>query len=301
MNQILTPEHETIVDDDARIFYGLMSTVTGQNLDFQKDRILIKKPSDPSQNSRKYLILCEINGSRVVGIKRCMDNPEYLRREVAVDNAKRLLGFPSYAILTSTGISLRGKSTGKNCMIFEGWESKELLVIDFGNLRNMKKMKDLDPQSVSSDFYYEYGMWAAFNFILGVVDRHESNFILSFTDKILHSIDNELGPFDSRGNRVGIRQIIVPIKQNIERFFDDLNRPVCIQALRKGFAAGWDKTASRSSELSMFNETETQFITSSAVLIQARFQRFSLTDFVRVVYCFFCLGIEHSNVYYFII
>ncbi|MCY4491579.1 MAG: hypothetical protein OXC46_08990 [Thaumarchaeota archaeon] len=103
-------------------------------------------------------------------------------------------------------------------------------------------------------------MWAAFNFILGVIDRHESDFILSFTDGVLHSIDNELGPFDSRGNRTGIRQIIVPVKQNIERFFDDLNRPICIQTLRKGFATGWDKTASRLSELSMFNEKETQFI-----------------------------------------
>ena len=260
MNQIATPERETIVDQDAEVFYGLMSTVTDQKLDSRKDRILIKKPSDPSQNSREHLILCEINGNRVIGIKRCMDNPEYLRREVAVDNAKRLLGFPSYAILKSTGISLRDESTGENCMIFEGWKSKELLIIDFGNLGGMKKMKELDPQSVLNDFYYKYGMWAAFNFILGVIDRHGSNFMLSITDGVLHSIDNELGSFDSRGKEVGDRQIVVPVKQNIEKFFNDLNRPICIQILRKGFTEGWDKTASKLSELSMFNEKETQFI-----------------------------------------
>ena len=260
MNQITTPKLETLVEQDAEVFYNLMSMVIGQNLDSRKDRILIKKPSDPSQNSRKYLILCEINGNRVIGIKRCMDSPEYLRREVAVDNAKRLLGFPSYEILRSTGILLRDKSTGKNCMIFEGWESKDLLIIDFGNLRGMKTMKELDTQSVLSNFYYEYGMWAAFNFILGVIDRHESNFVLSSTDCVLHSIDNELGPFDSRGNRVGYQQIIVPVKQNIERFFDDQSRPIYIQILQKGFTEAWNKTTLRSSELSMFNEQETQFI-----------------------------------------
>ena len=266
MNQIVTPEHETILDKDAEIFCGLLATVTGKKIDSKKDRILIKKPSDPSQNSERYLILCEINRNRVIGIKRCMDNPEYLRREVAIDNAKRVLEFPAYQILANTGISLRDKSSKKNCMVFEGWENKELLLIDFGNPNDMKKMQELDPKLIDlGNFCYEYGMWAAFNFLLGVIDRHGSNFILSFTDWVLHSIDNELGPFDSKGNKAGGRHIIVPVKQNIERFFDDLNRPICIQNLRRGFIGGWDKIVPRLSELVMFNEKETQLIQKRSV------------------------------------
>ena len=261
MNQIVTPEHETILDEDAEILCGLLATITGKKIDSKKDRILIKKPSDPSQNSEKYLILCEINRNRVIGIKRCMDNPEYLRREVAIDNAKRVLEFPAYRILANTGISLRDKSSKRNCVIFEGWENKELLLIDFGNPNDMKKMQELDPKLIDlGNFCYEYGMWAAFNFLLGVIDRHGSNFILSFTDRALHSIDNELGPFDSKGNKVGGRHIIVPVKQNIERFFDDLNRPICIQNLQRGFIEGWDKIVPRLSELVMFNEKEIQLI-----------------------------------------
>lgn len=241
MNNIITPDSEEIRDDDAKNFYELMSMSMGTTLVPEKDKITLEKPSDPSRNAKDFLIVCKINNDRVVRLKRCQDYPEYIRRELAIAVAKHEFVFPSYYISVKIGIRLRLNSKNKNCKIFVGWENKRMLVIDCGNPYFMKKMKDLSPKEVDLvSFCRDYGAWAAFNYLLGVIDRHHSNFVLCLNDNLLHSIDNEDGPFDAQGNEVGQRQVIVPVKQNIERFFDDLNRPICIQNLREGFVEAWN-------------------------------------------------------------
>ena len=266
MNNIITPNSENISDKDAINFYKLISTVTQLELEPKTDKIILKKPERSSQNAKKYFVLCDINKNRRVGIKRCMDNSQYLRREIIINEAKKITGFPTYSILSTKGIILQLESKEKNCIIFENWENKDLIIMDFGNPNDMKTLKELEPNTIDSwTFYYEFGRWAAFNFLLGVIDRHSSNFILSFTDGKIHSIDNELGPFDSKGNEAGPRQILVPVKQTIERFFTDTNRGVCIQNLKQGFVDGWDSIVSKLSQLTMFNKDEMNLIQKRSV------------------------------------
>lgn len=204
MNSIITPDREEIRDDDAIEFYELMSVCIGATLDPEKNKIALEKPSDPSRNARDFLIVCKINNIRVVILKRCKDNPEYIRRELAIAIAKIEFDFPFYIILGKNGIKLRLNSKNKNCKIFSGWENKHMLVIDCDNPHFMKKMKDLSPKEVDLvSFCRDYGAWAAFNYLLGVIDRHHSNFVLCLNDNLLHSIDNEDSPFDGQGNEVG--------------------------------------------------------------------------------------------------
>src|SRR3989442_15956616 len=106
MNKIDTND-ENINDADADGFYDLLSRCTGQQLDPQKDRILLTKPSEGSRNSKDYLVYCDINNSRRVALKRCADIPGFIRRERITVEAQKALGFPSYNVIEVNGITLR--------------------------------------------------------------------------------------------------------------------------------------------------------------------------------------------------
>ena len=77
MNKITTPDGEAIPDEDAASFHALLSEATGLLLDPQRDSVVLERPSYRSRNTVGYLILCEINRHRVVGLKRCMDEAEF--------------------------------------------------------------------------------------------------------------------------------------------------------------------------------------------------------------------------------
>jgi len=217
---------ETIVEDDAKNFYQLLSECTGKTLNPNKDTIFIHKPPWSTRNtSQNQLLLCKINDSQYVGLKRCADNPEYMRRELSVALAKQRLNFPDYNVIETRDLILRDKTTGKNYKLLCGWENVKFLVIDFGNMEQSRTFDNAQKRELQlSDikdvprFFYDYGKWAAFNYLLGVQDVNRGNFIFFIDTQIIHSIDNEDGPFDGHGREMNVDNMITNTKQNIEKY-----------------------------------------------------------------------------------
>ena len=265
MNKIDTND-ENINDADADGFYDLLSRCTGQQLDPQKDRILLTKPSEGSRNSKDYLVYCDINNSRRVALKRCADIPGFIRRERITVEAQKALGFPSYNVIEVNGITLRNQTTDRNCKILSGWEDKKFLVIDYGNYNAMKVLRLIIPSEICLlEFFYNYGKFCAFNCLLGVRDRHDKNFVISQINEMLYSVDNEEGPFDLQDNLVDIRLIVTQLKSGIERFFGDDKEPLYKEKLRQGFVDGWRQIAAGLSSLGMLDEKELDLLRGSIV------------------------------------
>lgn len=264
LNNIIA-DNEAIHDEDAVNFYEFLSLFIGKKLDPKKDRVELLKPTKKSRNSEGYLVYAQIGTDRKIAFKRCKDTPEYIRRELAVSQAQLVLKFPSYKITKVDGMTLRNEKTKKNCKIFSGWENKTFLVIDYGNPSIMKELNEINKNEIDMiEFFKKYGRWAAFNILLGVRDRHASNFVVLLIDETLYSVDNEEGPFDDKNILIDPTVIANQIKFGIARFFkDDLNESVYRENFRQGFIEGWDQIAAGFSSLNMFNKKETDLLQNS--------------------------------------
>jgi hypothetical protein len=125
-----------------------------------------------------------------------------------------------------------------------------------------KNMHELSPSEIKDikSFCYAYGRWAAFNYILTVRDGHAGNFIFFTDSQILHSVDNEEGPFDSNGIDGGVLDIVVATRQNIEKFIAGDKREERVIHLRKGFREGCQQIAKQHQKLDMFQPREYDLI-----------------------------------------
>lgn len=249
---------ENVVDEDALAFYEIISKCIGQKLDPAKDRIFIDKPDTQSRSSGSHMLYCTINGSRRVALKRCYDNPEFMRRELVIADVKKKLGLPYYNLFKIDGLKLRNSSTKNSCTLCQKWENKPLLVIDFGNPADIVNLRDLNQTQIANmqAFCHSYGNWTAFNIFFGVRDRHAMNFIFIKNTQILHSVDNEEGPLDSSGRFIGINDIAMNMSQNIQRLIAGPSRDLCIQWLRQGFLDGLARIRSIDPSISMLNANE---------------------------------------------
>lgn len=263
MNRIIIEKStESIMDTDAVIFYEIISICIGTTLDSTKDRIVLSPPKEQTRNSKQnHLIYCLINRDRKVALKRCGDNRNYLRAELAISQAKNIIDLSQYRIFQQDGIILRNKKTKKNCSILKEWGKKSFLVIDYGNPNLMKPIKKLKKEEIHFEtFFYSYGKWAAFNLLFGVRDRHSANFVFNINDNILHSVDNEEIFFDDNGNLVPAGIIIRQTNDSVSRFIDEKNSLICIARFREGFIDCWEKIVANLSCFTMFKGSELQLI-----------------------------------------
>jgi len=263
MSQIVVGDKlEKFLDVDDK-FYRQISYCIGKSLDPKKDNIVITKPPWSSRSAAAHMLLCIVKENRYVALKRCVDNPEYIRREFAIAVAKTQFGFPSYNVIKIDGLILQHPTTGANCDLLKGWEHQTILLIDFGDFNKVKNLTDDPDRGLKlsdmidiNKFCFVYGQWMAFNYLLGIRDRNSGNFVF-FTDKQeLHSVDNEEGPLDSNGNDIGGDDIIQSSKQNIQKFINDNNSSTCMSSLRLGFVDGWNKIKNFQEFLIMFNPKE---------------------------------------------
>lgn len=259
---IIKNSKEEIIDTDAIEFYKIISQGTGTTLDPKKDRIVIFPPEEQTRNSKQnHLIYCLINTDRKIALKRCSDMKEFLRAELIIDQAKRIINLPHYTIFQIDGIVLRNKKTKKNCNLLKGWEKRSFLVIDYGNPKLLKPIKELKKEEIHvRTFFYSYGEWAAFNLIFGVRDRHAANFVLCINDNTLQSVDNEEIFFDHSGKLVPARVIIVQTNNSVRGFVDEENGYMCTENFRKGFVECWKKIVANLSCFTMFNGNELEII-----------------------------------------
>jgi hypothetical protein len=245
-------------DEDAERLYNLLSQVSGLTLSCTTIPVSLRKPDWGSRSSGSHMIICEIQGGRTVVLKRCADNPEYIRREVAVSQAKETLGVPSYKVVRVEGLRLRQSGTEANCTMTSGWDGKPLAAIDYGNLQNARNLNKLSiPEIGNLDmFCKDYGKWAAFNYLLVVRDRSLNNFVLFVDSQILHSVDCEDGPFGSNGAFVGADDVVMSTKQTIEKFITGNDRQARVAKLREGFVEGWSAITDRLDSLVMLTPSE---------------------------------------------
>ena len=263
MNKIIIENSkEKILDTDSKAFYEMISRCIGKTLDFENDTIIISLPKELTRNSKQnHLIYCLINKDRKVALKRCGDSAEYLRAEVIIDKAKRVIDLPYYSIIREEGVVLRNEKTQKSCSLLKGWEKKSFLVIDYGNPSLLKPIKELKKEEIHPEtFFYSYGQWAAFNLIFVVVDRHPANFVISINDNILHSVDNEEIFFDGNGKKHSAGLIIRLTKSSVSNFIDEKNSYTCIANFRKGFVDCWNKIVANLSCFTMFKGDELEII-----------------------------------------
>jgi len=240
MNLISTPQNEKIIDDDAIKFYDLISTCISEKLNLEKDKIIIYRPDWTSANVNNSII-CKINQNRYVVIKKSM-SLQKIRREEIISKIKKTLGFLSYNVFVADGLILRTVQTNVNCNLFKGWDNEKILLVDFVNYKLSKPLWKLNKDEIDNfhNFCFEYGKLAAFNFLFSVTDRNSSNFIFFIDTQTLHSVDNEDGPFNIRGNEFTAFMIIDQTRQNIKRLISGTERFEHIQSLRKGFMDGWE-------------------------------------------------------------
>lgn len=263
MNQIETDEGEKINDDDAAKFYALISQCIDQPLDPSINRIKLSKPEWGSRSSAKFIVKCEIDQDHFVILKRCVDNPEYLRREFVVGHAKKVLKWePFYNVIKADRIQLRKIGSDTNCKILSDWGEKPTVIIDIQNYKNSKIIKHLTTSDIKDfeKFCFDYGKCAALNYLLTIRDRNDGNFCFFLDKQTLHSIDTEDGPFDSSGNNAGTLDIVNSTKQQIKKFLPNKNRDQFKATLISGFTAGWNLIEKNKTKLTMFNDKEIKFL-----------------------------------------
>jgi len=263
MNLITTENQEKIREADAKKFYKIISDCIGKNLDPNQDEIFLSKP-EWSSRSAKITVKCKINDDAYVILKRCADNPEFIRREHVIALAKSVIKWkPNYDVTKVNGIILRPTSSDKNCEILKGWENKTTLLIEMRKYRCAKGINQLQSSYIKNlkDFCFQYGRWTAFNYLFAIRDRNHCNIRFFTNNQILQSIDNEEGPFDSAGNNAGVLDIVNSSKQHIKKFLPNQKRASFIEQLISGFIAGWNIVKKNSSQLNMFEDNEIKFLT----------------------------------------
>ena len=261
-----------LIDNEAHLvriedldgLYELLSRVLLLKVNRSEYGIALKKPEWQSRSSGAHMVVCEINGERRVVFKRCYDNPDFIRREIMISEAKKMLHLPMYGLEYVNGLKLRSPATGRNSSLIEGWDDKNFIAIDFGQRNEMRNLKDLDVTYIKDmdRFLYSYGKWCSFNYLLGVRDRHGGNFVFSVDKQELHSVDNEEGPFDSSGRFIGVDDILVTMKQNIGRFIEGPDRLHRVQEIKRGFITCWREMGVLKNSSLKFNDNERKLFES---------------------------------------
>jgi hypothetical protein len=185
-----------------------------------------------------------------------MDNSEFLRRELLVAEARSKSGFNHYNVQRSTSLVLRDSTTRSNFEIVRGWESSTYLAIDAGDLFS-KQLFELNQAEIASEgFLQQFGEWAAFNYLLGIRDRHSKNFVYFPLSSKLISIDNEFGPYDANGRLENLEHIVMDMNNCIKNHIPRPKLENCLDILRNGFQAGWKKVRNAAPGFSLLNENE---------------------------------------------
>jgi hypothetical protein len=262
MNQLRVGENqEEVIDEDAVLFYSLLSDVTNLAVEPSKDTVHVRKPTVGSRSAGRHILICVIRDDRYVCLKRCVDSPDYLRREVAVANARQVVGFPHYKVIPAQSIKLRNSQTRNDTELTQGWDNKPLVAIDFGPQRT-KNLVELNRDEIKDpgNFLTIFGCWTAFNYLFTVRDRSPNNFVFYLDSQILISVDNEEGPFQSNGGYPGQDDIINSSHHMVERFIEGMDRSACIELLRTSFVEAWKQIKGALSSLTMFNTREITLI-----------------------------------------
>jgi hypothetical protein len=239
--------------DVGKLCSTLSSVIGGYSLDPSQDRILLLRPSEinpapESQNARSgNLVHCIVNLRRDIMLKRCMNNAEFVRRELLVAGVRSKSGFPHYNVQLFTNLLLRDSATGFNYDIVRGWDSCTYLAIDCGEIPAIPLSElatNMQSEIKEEGFLRCYGEWGAFNYLLGVTDRHAYNFVYFPVSARLVSIDNEIGPTPFP------EQIAMDMNNSIKGAIRGPNQEASIEILREGFRSGWGKIRTNVSRFS---------------------------------------------------
>lgn len=251
------PAQETIARQHNPLLDAL-SEVIGEQIDPASTKVSLARPDKGSRSAAAHLLLCRIGNDRVVGLKRCYDNPEFIRRELVVAEAKKLVSLPRYGVNALCGIKLDGTSGVANWELAAGWEDKMVLLIDYGKYGYAKNFVELNPAEIkdAKNFCRQYGGWAAFNFLLGVNDRNEGNFVLFTDSQTLHSVDNEDGPYDSNGNEASPMAIIDAMRQHFQKLTVAAAKAECAEAGKTGFMETWKEISNAVGSLAFLEGRE---------------------------------------------
>ncbi len=251
---------EQVQEESALSLYATISEFIGESLDPSRDSIVISKPIVRSRSADNHILLLTIKNERVLALKRCYDSPEFLRRELVIAEARRVFGFPSYLVARKHGLVLLNKNGKGNCVLVRGWEEKDIIFIDFGRVGDSKNLAQLVAESIvdMSSFLFQFGMWAAFNYLLVVRDRHPGNFVYVKSQGVILSVDNEEGPFDSQGRSMNPQDIILQMKEYLRRILPPTNKEKLVSAFKSGFEIGWTTIDQRIANLKSLSQIEMQ-------------------------------------------
>lgn len=263
MNFLRLTDVRQVADDfDVGNFYSILTSVIGTRLELPRDRTLLLRPFEtkPAQESQNAysgnLIHCIINLSRDVILKRCMENSEYLRRELLVAEARAKSGFNHYNVQRATNLVLRDSNSRSNFEIVRGWESSTYLAIDAGDLFS-KQLSELSQAEIASErFLQQFGEWAAFNYLLGIRDRHSRNFVYFPLSSKLISIDNEFGPFDTNGRLENLENIVIDMNNCIKNYIPRPLLEACLETLKHSFQHGWESVRNAAPGFTSLNTNE---------------------------------------------
>lgn len=253
---------KNFLQEDVTNFFTLISNCIGMPLTKSKNTIDIDYPDWDSHNTSKS-VLCKIDNVHYVCLKKYDDNLHFAKHEVLISKLKKQVGFPYYNVIESQGLLLRDNETKKNTNLLQNWEDKLFLAIDFGHYNKSKNLRDLPVGTVknSESFYRFYGKWAAFNYLFGIQDRNSSNFIYFLDTGIMHSVDNEAGPFDWLNRHIGVLDIIYRTRKGFERYLVNSDHNFK-DFLMDGFVDGWNQIVSHSDKITDLNEDEMKLFTT---------------------------------------
>lgn len=254
----LSPVHNgEFLYDDVVKFYNLISYCISKKLSITENRIYLLKVHWNSHNSRNS-VLCKIDDDRYVCLKKYDDDiSNSIRQELITAQLKQKVDFPYYNVIKSSNLFLRRKISQKNHEFFNGWEQKDFLIIDFGNA-NSKNLMDVAFDKIKDfeSFCNNYGSLAAFNYLFGIQDRHIENFVYFPDTGIIHSVDNEHGPFDWEGRNVGVLDLIYMTRKVFRRFINNFKNTQYRRFLEDGFIRGWELVKKNANKIDMLNDNE---------------------------------------------
>ncbi|AJM92483.1 hypothetical protein [Nitrosopumilus piranensis] len=260
-------QHSLMIFQDHVDFYNLVSNFMGVFLDPMEDNIEFKMLDQPCRCGPMHMLLAIINQKKCIAFKRCWDNDRWIRQELIVADAKKKLDFPYYKIMKINGLKIKHVWPNFDVRKIREFYSLDTLMIDFGNYNSCKNFTNLCIGNIKNldNFCYDYGRWAAFNYLLGVNDRKEENFIFDIDNQVLHSVDNEEGPLEpNRRHQIGTSNILIKTQRNISKFIEGKDKKELVACLQRGFLDGFYQVSKNLSLLHMFTENERQLMYQKA-------------------------------------
>jgi hypothetical protein len=155
-----------------------------------------------------------------------------------------------YPVKKLNGFKIRSAASGSNCQPFSGWESSDLVLLDFGQENMRKNFFDLvvvEEISNITDFFEQYGRWCAFDYIVGTKDRHLRNYVFDKSDGSVYSVDNEERPYDASLNFAPFDSELRNFNANVQKFLPPVpeSKRAAIVEFGRGFLNCWTEIARR--------------------------------------------------------